>query len=454
MSRTTRSATALGGRLIARTHWTAGQLAAHQRDRLNALLRHAVANSPYYRRVLGADAARGDVQLRELPTLTKPALMEHFDEIVTDGRLRRDKVETHLAGPSAGERLDGFRVFATSGSTGRLGVFAYSAGEFAVWVASYVRMLHATGVTPAMRVAAVGAPDPVHLSRQVFAALAAGRTAGQSASPPELSVTTPVPELVAALNAYQPDAVPTYASTAAILAEEQLAGRLRIAPAIVAAGAEVLTADMRQRIAAAWGLEPHQAYVSTEAPLLASTCTGQVGMHLWEDLTLVEVVDDHDQPVEPGARGHKVLITNLVNHTQPLIRYELSDSVVLAAGPNPTGMPFRRITTVDGRSDDAITLTASDGRTVTVHPLRLRTPFGAFPDVVQYQIAYDGQALTARLVLRAGSSADIPEQVRSALTRALHEAGATPPPITTVLLPAIAREPGHAGKYKLVKIAH
>jgi phenylacetate-coenzyme A ligase PaaK-like adenylate-forming protein len=220
----------------------------------------------------------------------------------------------------------------------------------------------------------------------------------------------------------------------------------------VATGAEVLTDDMRQRIAAAWDLRPHQAYLATEAPLLASTCTEQVGMQLWEDLTLVEVVDDRDQPVEPGARGHKVLITNLVNHAQPLIRYELSDSVTLAAEPNPTGMPFRRLTTVDGRSDDAITLPAPDGTAVTVHPLRLRAPFDTFPDVVQYQIAYDGRALTVRLVLRSGSSADMPERVRSALIRALHEAGATPPPITTIEVPAIGREPGPAGKYKLIKL--
>lgn len=453
MRRTASSAAGLSGQLIARTRWTTEQLAAHQRDRLNSLLRQAVAHSPYYRRVLGEDAARGQVPLRELPTLTKSTLMEHFDEIVTDGRLRRDKVEAHLAGPSAGELLDGFRAFATAGSTGRRGAFVYSAAEFAVWMAAQVRMLHTMGVTPSMRVAAVGAPDPVHLSRQVFAALAAGRAAGRPAAP-DLSVTTPLPELVSALNAYQPDAVPTYASTAAMLAEEQLAGRLRISPAIVATGAEVLTGDMRQRIVAAWGLEPHQAYLATEAPLLASTCARQAGMHLWEDLTLVEVVDDRDQPVEPGARGHKVLITNLVNHTQPLIRYELSDSVILAAGTNPTGMPFRRLVAVDGRSDDAITLPATDGTTVTVHPLRLRAPLGAFPDVIQYQIAYDGKTLTVRLVLRDGSSADIPGQIHSALTRALRAAGATPPPITTLRVPAIDREPGPAGKYKLVKLAH
>jgi len=448
--------------LIARTRWTAEQLAAHQRDRLDGLLRHAVANSPYYRRVLGRrvlgpDAARGQVPLRDLPVLTKATLMGHFDEIVTDGRLRLGTVEAHLAGPSSGERLDGYRVFSTAGSTGRRGAFVYSAAEFAVWMAAQVRMLHTMGVTPSMRVAAVGAPDPVHLSRQVFAALAAGRpaavTAGRSAAAPDLSVTTPLPELVSALNAYQPDAIPTYASTAALLAEEQLAGRLQIAPAIVATGAEVLTADMRQRIAAAWGVEPHQAYLATEAPLLASTCARQAGMHLWEDLTLAEVVDDRNQPVEPGARGHKVLITNLVNHTQPLIRYELSDSVTLAAGPDPAGMPFRRLVSVDGRSDDAITLPAPDGTSRTVHPLRLRAPLGAFPDVIQYQIGYDGKALTVRLVLRGGSSADIPERVHAALTRALLQAGAVPPPITTARVAAIDREPGHAGKYKLVKLA-
>src|SRR5207248_11325698 len=129
------------------------------------------------------------------------------------------------------------------------------------------------------------APGPVHISRQVFAAQTVGTAAGQSAAAPGLSVTTPVPELVTALNAYQPEAVPRYASTAAMLAEEQLAGRLRIAPAIVADGAEVLTGDMRQRIAAAWGLEPHQAYLATEAPLLASTSVRQVGLHLGDDLT-------------------------------------------------------------------------------------------------------------------------------------------------------------------------
>jgi phenylacetate-coenzyme A ligase PaaK-like adenylate-forming protein len=83
------------------------------------------------------------------------------------------------------------------------------------------------------------------------------------------------------------------------------------------------------------------------------------------------VVDKHDRPVPPGTPGHKMLLTNLVNHAQPLIRYELSDSVILAGGPNPLGLPYARIAAIDGRSDDIITLPAPRGL-VAVYPFRLR----------------------------------------------------------------------------------
>lgn len=433
--------------LMTRTRWTPKQLAAHQQERFGELIRSAVTNSPYYRRVLGASAARDNVPLQELPTLTKTMLMEHFDEIVTDDRLRRGVAAAHLADAKSGRLLEGHRVFSTAGSTGERGVFVCSQAEFTIWIAAHLRMMATMGLTPGMRVATIGAPSPIHLSRQMFAEV----TGDRPSDAPDLYVTTAVPEMVTRLNAYQPDVISTYASIAALLAEEQLAGRLHIAPAMVAAGAEVLTEDMRQRIRDAWNLEPHQAYLATEAPLLASTCTEQVGMHLWEDLILVEVVDADDQPVAPGVPGHKVLITNLINHLQPLIRYELSDSVTLATGPNPTGRPFRRLSAVDGRSHEIITLPAPGGGTVAVHPAHLRTPLDASPDVVQYQITYDGSGLTGHIVLRADSPAGTPDRVRAALIRSLHEAGAVPPPITVTAVPNIARDGGHAAKFLQIR---
>jgi hypothetical protein len=103
-----------------------------------------------------------------------------------------------------------------------------------------------------------------------------------------------------------------------------------------------------------------------------------------------------------------VLLTNLVNRAQPLLRYELTDSVTLAGGPNPLGLPYARIASVDGRSDDVVAL-------------RERAP------------------------------ADTPARVREALDRELRDAGALPPQIQVTVVPGIDRDPGHGAKFKLVR---
>jgi phenylacetate-coenzyme A ligase PaaK-like adenylate-forming protein len=86
--------------------------------------------------------------------------------------------------------------------------------------------------------------------------------------------------------------------------------------------------------------------------------------------------------VPAGTPGHRVLLTNLVNHVQPLIRYELSDSLVMADGPHPGGMPYSRIVTVDGRSDDIVMLPALAGGQAAVHPTTLRAS-GAAPTPIE-----------------------------------------------------------------------
>jgi phenylacetate-coenzyme A ligase PaaK-like adenylate-forming protein len=435
----------LARELVSRTRWSSERLATHQRERLAALVRHAVAASPYYREMLGPDPA--GVPLDQLPTLSKATLMARFDDIVTDRRFGSARVQAHLAGPHATEPLDGHLVVATSGSTGAPAVFVYSGPEMASAVAGLMRTIILFGVTPETRLVGIGAPSARHISRHLVAGLLAGRPS----TAPRLSVTTPMPELVAALNEYQPEAFPTNASMAGLLAEEQLAGRLRIAPRIVACTGETLTADMRVRIRAAWGIEPHELYATTEAGVLASTSTRQAGLHLWEDHALIEVVDATGAPVPPGVPGHRVLVTNLVNRVQPLIRYELSDSVTLAGGPDPAGWPLRRLIAIEGRSDDIIELPTVDGGTVAVHPLHLRAPFVGFPDVVQYQVVHDERGLSVSTVLRPGAPADLTHRVHAALADRLVAAGAVPPPITVTAVAGIDRDGGSGAKFATVR---
>lgn len=438
-----------GAELIARDRWSRPQLLSFQRKRLHELLTHAAAKSPYYRETLGPHVARGDVRLEQLPTLPKETLVDEFDRIVADPRLRLVDLERHVQGPKAGDLfLNRYRAFSTSGTTGVRALIVYSEDEFRFWVAASLRLFARAGITSQTRLVAIGAPNPLHITKQLFAAFGSGR-----ANSPQLSVLTPIDEIVAALNTYQPEAIIAYASIAALLAQEQLEGRLRINPTVVSVGSEVLTKEARRWMHEAWALEPMEVYASTETLYIASSTPPHPGLHMHEDLAIVEVVDEDNRPVPPGRPSYRVLVTNLINRTQPLIRYELSDSVVVADGPNPSGLPYARIASVDGRSDDTLRFPGSVGGEVAVHPYRLGAPFAELTEVRQHQIIQHDGRLEVLIVPQVSATSDISARVGAALTRTLAEAGAVPPRIDVVRVEKIERESGHAAKLKLVKRA-
>jgi phenylacetate-coenzyme A ligase PaaK-like adenylate-forming protein len=438
---------ALIAKLIARDRWTPEQVSRHQRARLRQMIGHAISDSSYYREALGPEGA--ERPLEELPILTKTMLMEHFDGIVTDPRVRRAEVEAHLAGPEPGADFAGeYALITTSGTTGARGVFVYSREEMRLWLAAMLRTMTRLGARPGMRMIGIGSPSPLFMSRRVFT----GVESTASERPPDLSVTMPIEELVNGLNAFQPEAMLGYPSITALLAEEQLAGRLEISPAMVGCGSEVMTGEHARSIEEAWRISPGNAYVATEACPIASGGRPQDGgLHICEDLVVVEVVDESGSPVPPGTPGHRVLLTNLVNRTQPLIRYELTDSVTLAEGPNPAGMPWRQIERVDGRSAEILWLPGLEGD-VALHPHRLRAPFTGLTDVLQYQFQFDGERLLILVVPRPGAAGDLDNRVREATAAVLKEAGVTRVFAEAKVVDSIPREPGGAAKLKQLKL--
>ena len=73
---------AQAGEMLSYDGWSRERLLELQQSRLRGVLAHAVGHSPYYRETLGPEAP--ELPLAELPTLSKPVLMEEFDRIVTD----------------------------------------------------------------------------------------------------------------------------------------------------------------------------------------------------------------------------------------------------------------------------------------------------------------------------------------------------------------------------------
>lgn len=444
--------------LEAHEDWDAERLAVHRRERLLGIVRHAAARSPFYRERFAGVELGDDLQLTALPTLDKATMLEHFDELVTDRRLTRAGVEAHVAeleraGPSADPKLLGeYRALASGGSSGRRGVFVFGRED---WVegllASFLRVSNAylgLGLRlPRRRLASVIGDSPLHATGRVARSGDVGvyRTL-------RLDARAPLDELVGALNAFRPESLMAFASVAALLAERQLSGELQIAPQLVVTMGEVRTPEMAERILAAWGRMPFDAYGVTEAGLLAVECDRHSGMHVFEDLVQIEVVDAEYRPVPDGEPGSRVLITNLFNRTQPLIRYELNDLVTVASQPCSCGRPFRVLKSVDGRSDDILELPAAGGGTMEIHPLTLRSPLVGIAELSEYRIVYGAGKLRVAIVLNATGDPERPcREVERRLGAALIERGAQRPPIRVERVDEIPRHP-QSGKHKAIEV--
>jgi putative adenylate-forming enzyme len=438
-------AQALCAQMLERERWPRERLLEYQSDRLQEIVRHAVAHSPYYLERLGPLPDDG-IELQQLPILTKTTLMAEFDRIVTDPRLRRADLERHVSGERAAEPLFGqYRVVGTGGTTGQRGLAVYDQAAWEVAVAVMLRVMAIQEVTDDDRVLGIGAPTPLHMTNRLFAELRAANT-----SAPRVSLTTPLPEVVAALNAYQPTAVITYPSFIRRLAEEQQAGRLRIAARKFCSVAETLTQDVRDLAAQVWGAKVLNGYGTTEAGVVAQECPWTTGLHVLEDLLVVEVVDELNRPVPAGATGHKVLITTLFNRTFPLIRYEFSDLVTIAAGPCACGRPHLRLASLQGRREDVLVLPARDGGQVKMNAYLLGETLLHAPAVREYQLNPRPRGLGIRVVLREGSRAgQVVESLRQAITAELDAAGAILDAVTIDAVDAIERS-GTGAKQKAV----
>jgi phenylacetate-coenzyme A ligase PaaK-like adenylate-forming protein len=401
-------------------------IAERQAVRLSALVAHARGASRFYaehyRGVPAGPVRPGE--LRTLPPVEKPALMERFDDWITDPAVTRAAVEAFVAAPAniGADFLGRYVVCTTSGSTGVPALLVQDARSIAVMTGlSYIRS--APFLTPALagrvllrgaRQAAVFATGGHFLSTTMFERRLRARPFRRRIAR-FFSVLDPLPELVAQLNAFQPALLSTYASTLAALTEEQEAGRLRIRPLVISSGGELLLPAVRRRAQAAFGCPVAESYAASEAMPLALPCR-QGRLHLNSDWYILEPVDAAGQPVPAGRRSDAVLVTNLANYVQPVIRYQLGDSVVLGAEPCRCGSALPTVR-VEGRTDEILRVPRAGGGQVVLVPMGVATVVEETPGVRRYQLLQTAPArLTVRLEHDPGADrAEVWSRVRERL---------------------------------------
>jgi phenylacetate-coenzyme A ligase PaaK-like adenylate-forming protein len=156
---------------------------------------------------------------------------------------------------------------------------------------------------------------------------------------------------VGELNAYRPTFVAGHPTVLCLLAKEQQAGRLRIAPSTLWSGGSGLAPSARASIEAAFACPPTNEYCAAECMAIGCQCR-EGWLHVNADWVLLEPVDRDYRPVPPGQRSHTALLTNLANRAQPIIRYDLGDSIIVNPQPCPCGNPLPAVHVEHRRGDD------------------------------------------------------------------------------------------------------
>lgn len=396
-----------------------------QRTRLVDLVTFARTNSPYYHE-LYRDLPEQIDEAAVLPVTNKKELMARFDDWVTDREVTFDKVRSFVENPGLiGDYfLSKYTALTTSGTTGARGIFLLDNHTMAVTNSLALRMLGSWLETWDIfqilvgrgRMAIIMAAGS-HFASAVAAARLRKRLGRRIAI---LPVDMPLAEMVERLNRFQPALMAPYASMAAILASEQDAGRLRIQPVLLVLSAEGLTLNEYERVARSFNAKVRHSYAATECPFLSYSCA-QNWLHVNADWVVFEPVDANYKPIPTGQQSHTVLISNLANRVQPILRYDLGDSIMQRSDPCPCGNPLPAIR-VQGRAADVLTFYL-DGEQVRIPPLVFVTLVERIPAIDQIQIVQTTPtSLRVRLRTAADAEPDhVWKEVNAGITRVLTE---------------------------------
>ena len=350
-----------------------GQLQNLQTRRFKRLLRHVWKYSRFYQWYYKKHGITleniENISVKDLPPINKEIMIDHYDDFVCDRFLKRKNIEEFLSRCKEPRKKyhNMYTVIHTSGSSGTISLFVFGPEDWAV--------------IKALVVARVVKPHP-HFFRRIkvsFIGATDGHYAGVSLASDvplllarflPLSINSPLETIDHKSNTFLPDVVSGYSSGVHLLAQEQLKGNITIRPERIICTSDPLTHEMRHTITQAFGREPVNYYAGSESLSMAAQCERHENLHLFTDWHIFEAVDDDLVPVAAGTPGN-LLLTNLYNYTQPLIRYQMHDEIVINEAPCGCGSPLPTIRNLAGRQEEFLWFDTAEGKRDYLHPIVL-----------------------------------------------------------------------------------
>jgi len=327
------------------------ELKALQLRRLQWSLQHAYTNVPHYKQAFEAVGVHPD-DLRDLEDLSR------FPFLV-----KQDFRDQYPFGLLAVPREQAVRLHASSGTTGKPTVVAYTRSDIDMWAELMARSIFAGGGRPG---------DLVHVAYG-YGLFTGGLGAHYGA---ERLGCTVVPmsggqteKQVQLIRDLEPGVIMVTPSYMLAIAEEF--ARQGVDPASCALrigifGAEPWTDAMRTEIESRMGIDAVDIYGLSEVmgPGVAMECIStKDGPVIWEDHFYPEIIDPDTGRVLPDGEEGELVLTSLTKEALPVIRYRTRDRTRLLP---PTARTMRRMARISGRTDDMMII-----RGVNVFPTQI-----------------------------------------------------------------------------------
>ena len=298
-----------------------GEIKDLQLKRLKETVERIYSNVPYYKKKLDEagvtpDSIKSLDDLRRIPFTTKDDLRENYP-----------------FGLFASPMKDIVRIHASSGTTGKPTVVGYTKNDLDTWSEAIARLACAAGATE----------DDIAQISFGYGLFTGGfglhyglEKVGLAIIPASTGNTEKQIMLMKDFGTTLLVSTPSYALYMSEVAEKMgIDIKKDLKLKIGMFGSEGSTEEMRQEIEKRWGMTATENYGLSEimGPGVAGECTEKCGMHVSDDLFIVEIINPETGEVLPEGEVGELVITNIKKEGIPLLRYRTKDITYLDNTP-------------------------------------------------------------------------------------------------------------------------
>jgi phenylacetate-CoA ligase len=331
-----------------------------QEKKFRKILKYAYKNSKFYHGLYKKNGIKesdlDSIDIKKLPIVDKDIIMNNFDKVLTDKNVSKKGVVDFLDKNKNPNDLykDKYHILHTSGSSGKIGIYVYSRNDWDSFYPTITRAFYFNFFRK-KRSVFFGAADG-HYSGVSFSSWGKRGLISFFNKPLILDIKKPIKGIIKKLNDFQPNILGGYFTGLKILAEQQEKNELKINPESLLNAGEGINPKDKEYIEKIFDAPLLNSYGVAECSIMGVGRKEYGGIAIFDDIVLLEIKKDH------------ILLTNLFNRTQPLIRYRIDD-YLKPSKKAPKDFPFTVVEDVIGRQEMVMWLRNSKGKLDFIHPI-------------------------------------------------------------------------------------